>query len=260
MSEGLRTIVQRILTSRRRGVELEAVAAAADERNRKQQAEPHRVCLLHGLCPHGLRVNFPTLLALVSVNQRLPSGPATMQNAPLQAVGIGYAVIAPPVVIWSMSLPGRGPFSVNHRLPSGPAVIPPGLVAPSASTGIGNSVIAPVVVIRPILSALYSVNQRLPSGPFVMLVAPLPVAVGNSVIAPVVVIRATLLPDASVNQRLPSGPAVMPLGSLPAVGMGNFVIAPLVVIFPTLLVAGSVNQRSPSGPFASPMPQLPLPL
>ncbi len=38
----------------------------------------------------------PILLPLISVNQRLPSGPAVMPYGVLPAVGMGYSVIVPP--------------------------------------------------------------------------------------------------------------------------------------------------------------------
>src|SRR5436190_19339032 len=44
-------------------------------------------------------VNRPTLFALASVNQRLPSGPKVIEAGLLAGVGIGYSVIAPDGVI-----------------------------------------------------------------------------------------------------------------------------------------------------------------
>ena len=74
----------------------------------------------------------PILLPLISVNQRLPSGPAVMKRGPLLLVVIGKSfVIAPAVVIRPILLV---PFSVNHSAPSGPAVIPQG------AEPVGNSV------------------------------------------------------------------------------------------------------------------------
>jgi len=44
---------------------------------------------------------------------------------PLLAVGTGYSVITPAVVMRPILFPA---YSVNHSAPSGPAVIPPGLL------------------------------------------------------------------------------------------------------------------------------------
>src|SRR5438309_107842 len=80
----------------------------------------------------------------------------------------------------------------------------------------------PLVVIRPILLAVYSVNHRVPSGPAAISIGwLLAVEMGNSSLAlmvPAVVIRPILLAPNSVNQILPSGPAVIPFGLLSAVG------------------------------------------
>ena len=65
-------------------------------------------------------VILPILLALDSVNQRLPSGPAAMPSGPLRSVGTEYWVIVPEGVILPILL-ALG--SVNQRLPSGPAAI-----------------------------------------------------------------------------------------------------------------------------------------
>ncbi len=65
----------------------------------------------------------PILLVAVSVNHRLPSGPAVMPTGPLLAVGVGNSVILPLVVMRPIRFVA---FSVNHRLPSGPAVMPAG--------------------------------------------------------------------------------------------------------------------------------------
>src|SRR5690348_7670006 len=106
----------------------------------------------------------PIELALpLSVNHRLPSGPATMRPG-LLPDGMPNSVISPAGVIlaiWCASC------SVNHRLPSGPELMPVGLLA---GVGIGNSVTSPLGVILPILLPVKaaSVNHRLPSGPFVM--------------------------------------------------------------------------------------------
>src|SRR5215469_9277014 len=81
-------------------------------------------------------MNLAILLALLSTNQRLPSEPAVMPTGPLNAVGIGYSVMAPFCVILPILL---ALFSVNQTLPSGPAAMPR---APLEAVGIGNSVTA----------------------------------------------------------------------------------------------------------------------
>ncbi len=62
----------------------------------------------------------PILLPTVSVNQRLPSGPAAMPAGPLPAVGLRNSVTSPPGVMRPIRLPVN---SVNQRLPSGPAAM-----------------------------------------------------------------------------------------------------------------------------------------
>ena len=64
-------------------------------------------------CP--LRVTRP--IPSSSVNHRLSSGPATISRGAPSAVGIGYSVYCPSVVIRPT------PSSVNHRSPSGLAAI-----------------------------------------------------------------------------------------------------------------------------------------
>ena len=59
----------------------------------------------------------------VSVNHRLPSGPAVIPSGSCWLPTRPYSVIVPLVVILPIKLL---PDSVNHRLPSGPAVIPHG--------------------------------------------------------------------------------------------------------------------------------------
>ena len=111
-----------------------------------------------------------------SVNQRLPSGPVTIENGPLFGVGMGNSVMvfgASGVIrpIWPAEP------SVNHRFPSGPVVIPLG---EPCAVGIVNSVMVFGLpgVIRPILSPPSlpptndSANQMFPSGPTVMPSAP----------------------------------------------------------------------------------------
>lgn len=72
-------------------------------------------------------VQRPILLPAPSVNQRLPSGPTVMPHGVLAAVGIGYRVSVPEVVILSTVFPA---FSTNQRVSSGPRVIPLGAVPP----------------------------------------------------------------------------------------------------------------------------------
>jgi hypothetical protein len=57
----------------------------------------------------------PTLLALISVNQRLPSGPVVMPVTPLDAVGVENSLTAP--VGWMR--PTLPPNSVHQTFPSG---------------------------------------------------------------------------------------------------------------------------------------------
>src|SRR5436190_746718 len=73
-----------------------------------------------------------TVLAVISVNHRMPSGPAAIPVGPLCLAGRGNSVMTPAVVIRPTLL---APISVNHRFPSGPAVIPVGLLL---GLGIGN--------------------------------------------------------------------------------------------------------------------------
>jgi hypothetical protein len=79
----------------------------------------------------------PILLALYSVNQRLPPGPAAIPSGLLLAVGKGNSVIVPlglmrPILLL---LP-----SIDQRLPSAPAVISEGWLW---AIGTGNSVMLP---------------------------------------------------------------------------------------------------------------------
>ena len=70
----------------------------------------------------GGRVDLTDLVAPVSVNQRLPSGPAVIPKGQALAVGSGNKEIAWVVgLIIPIALEVR---SVNQRLPSGPVVIP----------------------------------------------------------------------------------------------------------------------------------------
>src|ERR1035438_9330256 len=148
------------------------------------------------------------LPALFSTSHSAPSDPVAIPVGKLLAVGRGYSVAMPEVVMRPTEL--KTP-PVNHSSPSGPAAICP--VAPSGDRT--NDVTTPVVVMRPILSAGRdnSVNHKAPSGPVVIQlgeVRPLPRA--NSWIAPAVVMRPIWLPMLSVNHSAPSGPAAIPMG------------------------------------------------
>ena len=88
----------------------------------------------------------PRTLAVFSVNQRLPSGPATMSKGQRPAMPSENSEITPLVVIRPILLE---PFSVNQRLPSGPRAMPQGM---ANLVGTANSVIEPPVVIRAIRS------------------------------------------------------------------------------------------------------------
>ncbi len=68
----------------------------------------------------------PSLLPVVSVNQRLPSGPAVMASGPEPVAREPNWAMTPEVEmrpIWETPTL----FSTNQRLPSGPAVMPAGL-------------------------------------------------------------------------------------------------------------------------------------
>ena len=148
------------------------------------------------------------------VNQRLPSGPATMSVGAMFGVRpMLFSVITPSGVMRPMR-PGLAD-SVNQRLPSSPAAIALGML-PGVSPAL-NSVIVPSGVMRPMKAGDWLTNQRLSSGPTVMSQGSLAVRpVVNSVTPPSLVTRAIapFRPDSAI-QRLPSGPRVMPLG-LPA--------------------------------------------
>src|SRR5450631_3263546 len=76
-------------------------------------------------------VTRPTLSALYSPNQRLPSGPVVMSTGPDAGVGVRYSWSMVPSVLITpilLSVPFwvglLGPYSANQRLPSGPVVMP----------------------------------------------------------------------------------------------------------------------------------------
>ena len=89
--------------------------------------------------------SLPILLALCSVNQRLPSGPLVIPRGRQQVEGRANCCILPAGVMRPILFPTG---SVNQRLPSGPLVIPAGpqlwltQIEPGM-TGRGNSWYAP---------------------------------------------------------------------------------------------------------------------
>ena len=132
------------------------------------------------------------ILSACSVNQRLPSGPATMPLGLLPgAMPTENSVTTPAVVIRPIRLPS---YSVNQRLPSGPARCRRARHAADADRELGDHA---SVVIRPIRLPSVSVNQRLPSGPAVMIVeaAVAGDAGENSVTTPAGVMRPIRLPS-----------------------------------------------------------------
>src|SRR4051812_4625139 len=81
----------------------------------------------------------PILLAALSVNQTLPSGPAAIPNATALVAGSGSVnSVTTPVGVMRPSLLVSD--SVNHRLPSGPRAMLSGALF---AVGIGNSAMAP---------------------------------------------------------------------------------------------------------------------
>src|SRR5437773_1870453 len=80
----------------------------------------------------------------LSVNQRLPSGPAAIPDGTL-ILGSMKLDTAPASVIRPIELL---PLLVNQRLPSGPAAIPRGPLIPAPAPGKLDT--APAGVIRPI--------------------------------------------------------------------------------------------------------------
>ena len=97
----------------------------------------------------------PMRLPEVSVNHRLPSGPAAIESglAPAVMPVLNSATI--PSVVMRPILPFA---STNQRLPSGPAAIPAS-AAPGVTPAL-NSVITPAGVTRPIRWLVGSVYHR----------------------------------------------------------------------------------------------------
>src|SRR4051812_22009593 len=93
----------------------------------------------------------PILLAWLSENQRLPSGPSVIRAGWLLAVGTVNSVTVPP---GKFNLPILfADCSVNHKLPSGPTVRPS-----VEAVGELKKLVAPEVVILPIRLALVIVK------------------------------------------------------------------------------------------------------
>ena len=205
-------------------------------------------------------VKIPIFWPVVSTNQRLPSGPATIPRGEAPRVGTTRGV-------WSTILRVMGsiaqmwangcdplteePSSVSHTLPSGPAVMPKGCLAMSdiSTTSWVKGLITPTAW------APNSVNQTPPSGP-----AAIPIGCDawvemkksamTWVAGSIVPIR---LADVSVNQRWPSGPAAIAKAPAFLVGMANSLMAWVIgSIAPIWLAVSSANQRRPSGPAAIP--------
>src|SRR5689334_21193988 len=111
----------------------------------------------------------PMLLALASLNQRLPSGPATINVGwlLLPAGSTGNSFTVPPGVTFAIR---PAVFSATHMFPSGPRAIPAG-PAPLVRGNSGS--IVPAVVSRPTLLAALSVNHRIWPGPAVIPLGPL---------------------------------------------------------------------------------------
>ena len=80
------------------------------------------ICGFDSVALAGMR---PILLEPHSVNHSAPSGPSVIPSGSALAVGTGYSVIVPVVVIWPIL---SVPHSVNHSelLPAGPGAIPTG--------------------------------------------------------------------------------------------------------------------------------------
>src|SRR5688500_2182483 len=196
----------------------------------------------------------PIFRAIVSWNQRPPSGPRMRPRGPPCTVsrdGSGYSVMTPSRLmrpIWS------APDSVNHMARSGPATMLPGTESacgdarPSrllAVVGSGNSAIVPSTPTRPMaggpggakggagfsgdggaatLWKAYWVNQRSPPGPMARLAASRPADNGNVRTVPSGARRPTAgVVPWSVNQTAPSGARISSPGSPPAALRGKSV-------------------------------------
>src|SRR5579871_2920878 len=201
-------------------------------------------------------VRRPIACALVSVNQRLPSGPPTIAFGPASGVGSMYSLKLP-------SEPRRPIWftadSVNQSAPSGPVVIPAG-----PEFGVGSATVStcPSAVAKPSRPPLVmnsgpvrytTVNQSAPSGPRAMRprIGLMPYTWYSALTWPLVFMTPTCgsaveqkstpqpLSSFSVNQILPSPPTPMPPGC-PAIGKCE--TTPSGVMRPMLLLNGSLNQ------------------
>src|SRR5919198_6541699 len=97
----------------------------------------------------------PILLALASVNQRLPSGPGVIQKGlPFGSIPVENSCPSARVVI----RPTLPTSSANHRLPSGPLAIPRRLLWVLIPEPVDQSVTLPSGVMRPTRLPEYAVN------------------------------------------------------------------------------------------------------
>ena len=117
--------------------------------------------------PVGVMRPIRAAVSVLSVNQRLPSGPLVICHgaAPGSNPAANTDSSVPEVVIRPIACD-----SVNQMFPSGPAVIHHG---PCPGSATWNSVTTPCGVILPILPVLLSANHKLPSGPLVIPSGPL---------------------------------------------------------------------------------------
>ena len=128
-----------------------------------------------------------TILSLVAVIQRLPSGPVVTAWVPRGAPNAPVGNVTVPSVVISPSFPL--PAFANQRWPSGPTAIPAGpSMGPPA-----NLVIEPAGVIRSIELLSWLVNQMLPSGAAVMPIGSSMLGSVKSVKVPDGVSRVTVL-------------------------------------------------------------------
>ena len=81
-------------------------------------------------------VTLATLFPMLSVNQRLPSGPAVIPKGALLAVGTANSVAVPEGVMRPILLAAD---SVNHTIPSGPIPTNAWFGRLAFGVGIGNS-------------------------------------------------------------------------------------------------------------------------
>src|SRR5262245_20487356 len=109
---------------------------------------------------------------MVSVNQRLPSGPLAIPNGTMLQPNLGShsganPVNWPSVVTLPMKKSGKPEGAVNHSALSGPETMSDGC---ENRVGTTNSVMFPRASIRPIwlTSSSDSVNHILPSDPRVI--------------------------------------------------------------------------------------------